>query len=286
MEITKSNKAKSIFWHIIYSLSIIIVWGLALLSPHEFPILGSIISFIYTVIGTFIYLSIHSYSKSYIIFILPIIYFTSYLIISNNLYFGTIFLDCMFYNVICLLLVLLFHSVIDKYKYESLFYFANFIICYSFFLFKPIENNFNQVSKSEFEIIKKDSINIRSFELIKTKDFIETKKRPSIFITWSTNCAPCKKLKKVIDANRDELSLYVNIIYVYIPSANSKLTPEELNMKSTYYTDDKGNIKNILGVSSFPLILLTDSNEFIIWKKVGFLSNEYYQILENIIKNI
>lgn len=283
-----------------YSLSLVLIWGLLFLDIDKPGQLGIFLGMIYTFYSPFLIRKfIVKENKVLLIikFFAPVIYFASYLLMQKPNLFS--FLSPLTFSIAILLISVWNKQEVPKREIQFFVIFSIYLYAYSIYPKWDKYNNSFETENSPYNFNTK-SLPLDTFTINKSLfdckfinynlDTIQLKPNNYDYIiveTWNEKCLPC--LKAIPDMNSFYNTLNDNILHIYIYKSYEKTT--NLDFKSVFSFELINNNKIIfvdlemyswLNLSGYPYFLIFDKNGKLKFKHQGYNSNFKEEIQDSI----
>lgn len=283
--------------YLIYTLSLILGWGLLFLDPSKPGLLGVFLCLNYTFYSSYIISRFVSEETSFLkVFKLfgPSFYFIANLFIVEITWLW--FLNPI--NVAFFLVGIAFFDKSNFPKKETQFFIIAFTYLYSFSLYNKWDNHLNETisinSSYDFESNKKtkktSSLNLMNYKFL-TENLdsteIELRDKYTIIETWNEKCPPCLKAIPEMHDFYTQIKEKANQLYIYIPRKGSyKLdygkvfSFEKIIDKSKILVDI--NLQSDAMLEGYPTFLIFDKKGNLVFEKKGYNSNKRKELEEEI----
>lgn len=285
--------------YFLYTISLIVFWGLLLLDPNKPGLFGIFVAMVYTFYSAFIIRSFVEKETRLLTatkFLGPIIYVVVFLFAQPfNLY--SIIAPI---NVAFLLFCIALSSKDAFPKKEVQFFVVAFIYLYSFSLYNIWDNaSRQQVKKNQYDF--GDSIQVKEKYITKkipnldhypflnsnldTVTLAETGKY-TIIETWNERCLSCFKAMNELADFYPRTDSKANQYYVYIPTKNRKtdytkvFAFDKIKDKNRILIDV--NLQESAFLNEFPVFFVFSPSGELVFSQIGYKSDAKEELKDGI----
>lgn len=127
----------------------------------------------------------------------------------------------------------------------------------------------NVVSYYRAQDLNKNSLDIKSFNLLDNKEYKINTSKPLVIHFWATWCPTCK----LEASNIQKLSRDYEVITIAVQSGTNKEIKEYLksnNLTFNVVNDDKGVYSSKFNIEVFPTTLIYDKEQNLKFSEVGY----------------
>lgn len=294
-------KASKMIYYLLYTITLILFWGLLLLDGKQPDAIGVIFGLGYTFYSAFFIRNTVKYENLTLKItkaIGPIFYLISSLILTFQ------FDKFFFLNPIIIACIIFSISFFYKESFPNItlqFFSISFIFLYSLSLYNYWEISINENSEFDFtnnstsnpEIVNSHSL--FDFNFINASyDTIGLPKnnKYTIIETWNEKCPPCIKALTDLPVFYNSIDSISNQFYIYEPSDISiKLDTEKIfnfniiQKKEKILLDFNKNMYEALNISGYPYFIVFNPTGKIVFIQFGY-DPDKKELLENKIKSL